>query len=98
MHLSRTPGDTLLRARRIALDAGLRHVYTGNVHDAEGGRTACPVCQAPLIERDWHAVLHYALDETGACPQCGTAVAGRFDKRFAGRIGRRRVPRRVAVP
>jgi pyruvate formate lyase activating enzyme len=67
------------------------------VHDTEGGTTLCHGCRAPLIERDWHAVLHYALDETGACPHCGTAVAGRFDQRFAGRIGRRRVPMRVAV-
>jgi pyruvate formate lyase activating enzyme len=93
----RTPGDTLQRARRIALAAGLRHVYTGNVHDAEGGRTACPGCQAPLIERDWHAVLHYALDEHGGCPHCGTAIAGRFGERFAGGFGRRRLPVRVSV-
>lgn len=95
--LPRTPAQTLQRARRIALAAGLRHVYTGNVHDAEGGRTACPGCQAPLIERDWHAVLHYALDEKGSCPHCGTAIAGRFGERFSGGFGRRRVPVRVAV-
>ena len=97
VHLTRTPADTLQRARRIALAAGLRHVYTGNVHDAEGGRTACPGCQAPLIERDWHAVLHYALDEKGGCPHCGTLIAGRFGQGFAGGLGRRRVPVRVAV-
>ncbi|OGB00425.1 MAG: AmmeMemoRadiSam system radical SAM enzyme [Burkholderiales bacterium RIFCSPHIGHO2_12_FULL_69_20] len=97
VHLTRTPGDTLQRARRIALAAGLRHVYTGNVHDAEGGRTACPGCQAPLIERDWHAVLHYALDERGGCPHCGTAIAGRFGQGLAGGFGRRRVPVRVSV-
>ncbi len=92
-----TPAATLQRARRIARAAGLRHVYLGNVHDTEGGSTLCPGCQTPLIERDWHAVLHYALDEHGACAHCGTAVAGRFDRAFAGRLGRRRVPMRVAV-
>ncbi|MDO8376643.1 MAG: AmmeMemoRadiSam system radical SAM enzyme [Aquabacterium sp.] len=92
-----TPAATLQRARRIARAAGLRHVYLGNVHDSEGGSTLCPGCQAPLIERDWHAVLHYALDERGACTHCGTAVAGHFDAHFAGRLGRRRVPVRVAV-
>ena len=95
--IPRTPAATLQRARRIALDAGLRHVYTGNVHDTVGGRTYCAGCQALLIERDWHAILHYGLDERGACPHCGTAVAGRFDADFQGRIGRRRVPMRVAV-
>jgi pyruvate formate lyase activating enzyme len=93
----RTPIATLQRARRIAQDAGLHHVYTGNVHDTEGGTTFCPGCQAALIERDWHAILRYELDERGACPHCGTAVAGRFDADFQGRIGRRRVPMRVAV-
>jgi pyruvate formate lyase activating enzyme len=89
--------DTLRRARRIAQDAGLRHVYTGNVHDTEGGRTVCPGCRATLIERDWHAILRYELDEGGACPHCGTVIAGLFGAGPQGRLGRRRVPMRVAV-
>jgi len=91
-----TPPATLQRARRIALDQGLRHVYTGNVHDLAGGTTACPGCHAPLIERDWHEVRTYRLDARGACPHCGTALAGRFG---AGPevdpIGRRRIPVRI---
>jgi pyruvate formate lyase activating enzyme len=39
-----TPPATLSRARRIARDAGLHYVYTGNVHDPEGGTTYCPGC------------------------------------------------------
>ena len=81
---------------RIALANGLRHVYTGNVHDAEGGTTFCPGCGEPLIERDWHAVLRYELDAQGACPHCGTALAGRFGA-AAGGFGRRRIPIRVAM-
>ena len=92
----RTPADTLSRARRIALDAGLRYVYTGNVHDTEGGTTSCPGCGAPVIERDWHAVLHYALDDAGHCRACGTALAGRFGP-FDASLGRRRIPVRVAM-
>ncbi|HNU12541.1 MAG TPA: AmmeMemoRadiSam system radical SAM enzyme [Rubrivivax sp.] len=95
--LPRTPAETLQRARRIAQDAGLAHVYTGNVHDTEGGTTFCPDCQAALIERDWHAILRYELDARGACPHCGTVIPGRFDAAFAGRLGRRRVPMRVAM-
>ena len=34
----------LTRARAIALGNGLHHVYTGNVHDVEGGTTFCPGC------------------------------------------------------
>src|SRR5262249_31205164 len=32
-----TPPETLTRARAIARNVGLRYVYTGNVHDTEGG-------------------------------------------------------------
>ncbi|PKO54229.1 MAG: AmmeMemoRadiSam system radical SAM enzyme, partial [Betaproteobacteria bacterium HGW-Betaproteobacteria-21] len=31
-----TPLATVQRARQLALDTGLKHVYTGNVHDPEG--------------------------------------------------------------
>jgi pyruvate formate lyase activating enzyme len=94
--VERTPAATLQRARGIALANGLRHVYTGNVHDREGGTTHCADCRAPLIERDWHAVLRYDLDAEGGCRHCGSALAGRFDAK-AGGFGRRRIPMRVAV-
>ena len=92
-----TPAATLTRARRIALGNGLRYVYTGNVHDIEGGMTKCPACRAALIERDWHEVLRCDLDARGVCPHCGAAVAGRFGA-FARGFGRRRVPMRLKTP
>lgn len=95
MDKPRTPTDTLKRACRIAHDAGLRHVYTGNVHDTDGGTTRCAACGGTLIVRDWHAVLHYALDEKGACPHCATPLAGRFGAGPQGRLGHRRLPIRV---
>ncbi len=94
--VARTPPATLTRARRIALEAGLRFVYTGNVHDVEGGTTFCPGCDQTLIERDWHQILRYALDDRGRCRQCGTAVPGRFAA-FDGSSGRHRIPVRVAM-
>src|SRR5690606_16796682 len=51
--LGPTPPSTLRRARHIALANGLHHVYTGNVHDREGGSTTCPSCGTTVIERDW---------------------------------------------
>ena len=39
-----TPPATLTRARRIAMDNGVRYAYTGNVHDADGGSTFCHQC------------------------------------------------------
>jgi pyruvate formate lyase activating enzyme len=91
-----TPAATLGRARRIALDAGLQYVYTGNVHDTEGGTTFCPHCHVPLVVRDWHRIEHYALTESGTCTQCGGMIAGRFT-RFDNQFGRRRIPLHIAA-
>jgi len=88
-----TPAATLARMRRIALDEGLHYVYTGNVHDVEGGTTFCPKCRAALIVRDWYRIDSYHLDDNGRCPDCGTQVPGRFAKFDARRqFGRRRIP------
>ncbi|KAB2921008.1 MAG: AmmeMemoRadiSam system radical SAM enzyme [Dechloromonas sp.] len=94
-----TPPATLTQARRIARDAGLHHVYTGNVHDSEGGTTFCTHCQAPLIVRDWYEIRHYDLNAEGACPHCQTPLAGRFGRQLghAGQaFGARRIPVRLA--
>jgi pyruvate formate lyase activating enzyme len=84
-----TPVETLRRARRIARAAGLRYVYTGNVHDAEGDATLCPSCEKPVIERDWYEILSTNLKD-GACGSCGTAIAGRFTDAI-GTWGRKRM-------
>jgi pyruvate formate lyase activating enzyme len=88
-----TPASTLTRARRIALDEGLRYVYTGNVHDREGGTTFCHGCGAALIVRDWHRIEEYRVGADGKCPQCATLVPGRFAAFDIRRqFGRRRIP------
>ena len=89
-----TPPATLVRARNIALKAGLNFVYTGNVHNTEGDTTFCPACQSPLIVRDWYQIRRYRLDALGHCPDCGTAVAGRFEA-TSGHFGRQRIPIRI---
>ena len=86
-----TPPATLTRARRIALDAGLHYVYTGNVHNIEGDTTFCPACQHGLIVRDWYDIGHYDLTAQGKCPKCGTAIAGHFGQ-FQGAFGAKRIP------
>ncbi|EUA08377.1 putative pYRUVATE FORMATE LYASE ACTIVATING PROTEIN PFLA [Mycobacterium kansasii 732] len=86
-----TPPATLTRARRIGIDEGLRFVYTGNVHDAEGGTTCCPGCGTAVVVRDWYAMRHYALTDDGRCRGCGCRLAGVYDGP-AGRWGRRRLP------
>jgi pyruvate formate lyase activating enzyme len=91
-----TPPATLSRARRIARQHGIHHVYTGNVHDVEGGTTTCTSCDAELVIRDWHRIEHYAVTDDGRCIRCGTQLAGVFDGPV-GQWGRRRQPLRVAA-
>ena len=78
MDIPGTPPRPRRRARRIALRHGLHYVYTGNVHDTEGGTTFCPHCGNALIVRDWYNLLNYRVTEDGHCRECGGAIAGRF--------------------
>jgi pyruvate formate lyase activating enzyme len=90
-----TPAATLSRAREIALRAGLRYVYTGNVHDQAGGSTYCPSCENAVIVRDWYDIRGYHLTDDGGCKFCGARIAGRY-QRFGKPFGPRRIPVRLA--
>ncbi|MEO8754713.1 MAG: AmmeMemoRadiSam system radical SAM enzyme [Casimicrobiaceae bacterium] len=94
--IPRTPAATLTRARAIALRCGLHYVYTGNVHDREGGTTFCPACARPVIVRDWHEILRHDVTAAGRCGHCAAALPGRYEA-LDRAWGRRRVPVRVAV-
>ena len=91
-----TPPATLARARETALRAGLRYVYTGNVHDEAGGTTHCPACEEAVIVRDWYEIRAYHLTDEGACAFCGHKLAGRYGK-FGKPFGARRIPVRLAL-
>jgi len=84
-----TPPATLTRARRQALAAGIRHVYTGNVSDVAGQSTFCASCGQVLIERDGYKLGEWHLDEHGCCQACGASLAGHFEAE-PGRWGLRR--------
>lgn len=86
----RTLAETLLRARRVALSAGLRHVYVGNVHHSQASSTYCAACERLLIERDWYQMGAYNLDEHGKCNSCGHQLAGRFGTELGDWHGGRR--------
>ncbi|MEI7811700.1 MAG: AmmeMemoRadiSam system radical SAM enzyme [Ignavibacteria bacterium] len=73
----RTPETTLNMARRIALNAGIRYCYVGNIRNTEGQTTRCPECHKPLIERDWHSIISGKLND-GRCHYCNASVAGVF--------------------
>ena len=91
-----TPPATCMRAREQALGHGLRYVYSGNIHDVNGGSTYCPSCKALLIERDWYEIGTYALSGD-RCGKCGATVAGRFGEGLdPARWGRKRLPVSIA--
>ena len=76
------PDDTnaasLIRAAEIGRAAGLRYVYAGNLPGRVGDweHTFCPNCHAQVITRFGYVILDYQVTAQGACPQCGTALAG----------------------
>jgi pyruvate formate lyase activating enzyme len=89
-----TPAATLATARRIALENGLRYVYTGNIHDEAGQSTYCHHCGERLIGRDWYDITSWAMTADGRCAKCGEACAGMFEAR-SGVWGARRLPVRL---
>jgi len=79
-NLPPTPGETLETARDVALDAGIHHVYVGNLRTGDGENTFCPNrdCTGrsrPLIERVGYRIIENRL-ANGRCPDCGTPVSG----------------------
>ena len=86
-----TPPETLKRARKVAMNAGIHYVYTGNVHDPAGQTTYCYACGAVLIGRDWYDMTAWNLSADGRCGHCGARCHGVFEPQ-AGRWGRRRKP------
>ncbi len=93
---SATPATTLRRARGIAKQNGLHHVYTGNVHDPEGQTTLCSRCGARLIGRDGYEILEWSLANGGLCGSCGAPCPGIFEE-IPGSWGSRRLPVHLAA-
>lgn len=91
-----TPASTLISARRIAMEAGLRYVYTGNIRDTAGQSTYCHGCGARLISRDGYDVSDWSLTPNGRCTSCGVECAGIFGTR-PGTWGPRRRPVRMSA-
>lgn len=72
-----TPVPTLVRAKEIAVKAGIKFVYIGNVPGLGGEDTSCPSCRTLLIKRTGFATENNILSG-GKCPKCGTAIPGRW--------------------
>jgi pyruvate formate lyase activating enzyme len=73
--LNPTAVETLERARKIALDCGLKFVYIGNVAGHPGENTYCPKCKRVVIKRSGFTVLELSLIN-GKCQFCGERIEG----------------------
>lgn len=71
----RTSVTTLERAYKIGKDAGIKHIYVGNVRDPGKESTYCPECSTRLIQRNGYSI-RILWDKPGKCPSCGTPIAG----------------------
>lgn len=90
----RTPIETLLAAREIALSRGVKYAYVGNVDDVKNQSTYCPHCGGLLIERNWYELGAYHLRGEN-CGHCDGGIAGRFEE-TPGTWGRKRQPVRIS--
>ena len=68
-----TPTETVKRARELALDAGLKYVYTGNISYPEGETTYC-LDGSKAIARQGYFILKNSL-ANGQCAD-GTEIPG----------------------
>ncbi|MFY9401997.1 MAG: AmmeMemoRadiSam system radical SAM enzyme [Candidatus Omnitrophota bacterium] len=76
--LSPTPVSTLIRAKEIATETGLRYVYIGNVPENIGEDTICPKCGRLLVKRVGYRILENNLSK-GKCDSCGYSISGIWD-------------------
>ena len=74
-NIAQTPLETLQRARRLAMEAGLKFVYIGNVPGEEGQHTLCPACKSVLIRRYQYSILENNI-AGGLCKSCKAKIPG----------------------
>ncbi|MFW5962862.1 MAG: AmmeMemoRadiSam system radical SAM enzyme [Bacteroidota bacterium] len=74
-HLHPTPVSVLEKAREIALDAGLKYVYIGNVPGTEAANTYCPQCGEKIIGRKGYQLTEKHI-QSNKCEFCGEKIAG----------------------
>jgi pyruvate formate lyase activating enzyme len=72
-----TPAATVEAACDIGKKAGLYYVYSGNLPGSSCEHTRCHHCDTLVVERTGYRINAF-LKPGGACPGCGTTVAGIF--------------------
>jgi pyruvate formate lyase activating enzyme len=74
-HLPPTPESILIDARKIAMQAGLKYVYIGNLPGNSADNTFCDNCKKILIERSGFNIGENKVDN-GKCKFCGEKING----------------------
>jgi pyruvate formate lyase activating enzyme len=94
-----TTARMLRRAAEIGRGAGLHFVYAGNLPGSVDRLecTWCPSCSALLVERRGYLVGTCRVTEAGTCPDCGTAIPGRWARPASPLPAPPPVPRRAAT-
>ncbi|MDO9046089.1 MAG: AmmeMemoRadiSam system radical SAM enzyme [Methanobacteriaceae archaeon] len=69
-----TPIATLINARKMARDEGMRNVYVGNAPGLDGENTYCYNCGQLLIERNGYGLGPIKIDENKKCSECGAKI------------------------
>lgn len=76
---SATPHKTLMQAKEIAHNNGLKHVYLGNVRDVDNASTYCPNCGVLIIGRSGYELTEWHINHSGTCNKCGSLTNGCFE-------------------
>ena len=66
-----------MNAYQIAVNMGLKYVYTGNISDVRTSTTYCSSCGKPLIMRNGYLILENNV-ENGTCKFCKSRLDGHF--------------------
>jgi len=74
-----TPVSTLEQMREIALAAGIRYVYLGNVPRHEGNNTYCHNCGKLLIQRLGYFIPTFNMAGS-RCKFCDTTIPGVWEE------------------
>lgn len=68
-----TGADRLMRARDLALEAGMKYVYVGNLPGTDAENTYCPSCGEVVIRRNGYITDTSGLAD-GRCRSCNSKI------------------------
>jgi pyruvate formate lyase activating enzyme len=85
-HLPATSIETLMNAKEIALEEGLRFVFVGNIRGGGEEDTVCPSCGHHVVKRNGYTITDWTLTEDMRCGKCGEPIhiLGKREKHSTG--------------